>query len=142
MSEIHDTSPEKVVKKILDHVLCNVRETFAVRDTGTVNVETVHTVNSVANVDSATLYKLTFEAQAKQLSGILWWQVWWRRICPHPPQTQKYQGLIIFSPLLGPLCTVSWKRRDLRARTDLLLQNPYMESRQKAAWTTLSLPNQ
>ena len=42
MFEIHEVGLEEVVKKILDHVWHNVRETFAVKDTGIVNVETVH----------------------------------------------------------------------------------------------------
>ena len=38
MSEIHEVILEKVVKSMLDHVWHNVRETFAVKDTGIVNV--------------------------------------------------------------------------------------------------------
>ena len=52
MSEIHEVNLEEVVKEILDYVWLNVRETFVVKDTGIVNVETIHAVISVANGDS------------------------------------------------------------------------------------------
>ena len=71
MSEIHAVDPGKVVKEILDHVWHNVRETFAVKDTGIFNVDTVHAVYSVDKVNSVTLSKLTLKIPARHLSGIL-----------------------------------------------------------------------
>ena len=61
MSEIHTINPEKVVKEILNHIWCNVRETFAVKATGIVNVDTVHAVGSVDNVKSVTCLQTFFE---------------------------------------------------------------------------------
>ena len=57
MSEIHEVYLEEEVKKILDHVWQNVKEKITVKDTENVNVETVHAVISVANVDSVTPVK-------------------------------------------------------------------------------------
>ena len=141
MSEIHAVNPEKVVKEILDHVWCNLRETFAVKDKGIVNVDTVHADGSVDNDNSVTSVQTDFEnsSQTPVRDSVV---ASMKENLATSPQTQKYQGLIIFPPSLGLLCTVSQKERDLRVRTDLLHQNPLTESILKAACITLSPPNQ
>ena len=67
MSEIHAVNPEKVVKEILDCVWCNVRETFAVKDTGIVDVDVVPAVDSFDNVYSVTPVQTDFENPSKTL---------------------------------------------------------------------------
>ena len=74
MSEIHTVNPEKAAKEILDHVWHNVRETYAVKDIGIVNDDTVQAVDSVDNVNSVTPVQTDFENPAKHLSGILWYE--------------------------------------------------------------------
>ena len=61
MSETHAVNPKMVVKEILDHVWHNGRETYAVKEMGIINVDSVHAVASVGSVNSVMPVKADFE---------------------------------------------------------------------------------